>query len=255
MGFQIAYKTDVGNVKDVNQDALLIKTAKARETDIAFLCVCDGMGGLSQGEMASTCVTLALSEWFDTRLPHLLQAEDFEQTIRRELEAVIEKANRQLSDYGKRTNMQLGTTCTAVLVVDHIYYTIHVGDTRLYEIMNSAQQITEDQTVLAREIALGRVSQQDAKNDSRAGILLQCIGAAGSVQPAFITNEIRSGSMLLICSDGFRNQIDEFEMYEGFKPKYMADSRTMEKQCEYFIDLVKQRGERDNITVVVAKLI
>ncbi|MCR4691223.1 MAG: serine/threonine-protein phosphatase [Lachnospiraceae bacterium] len=255
MGFQIAYKTDIGNAKDVNQDGLLIKTARAKEKDVAFLCVCDGMGGLSDGEMASTCVICAMSDWFDKSLPGLMGSENFEEDVKRDLSRVVESANSRLNAYGIRHNIQLGTTCTAVLVVEDEYIGIHVGDTRLYEIMNSVQQITEDQTVLAREIALGRVSTQDAKNDSRASILLQCIGAAGQVQPAFVKNKISRGSMLMLCSDGFRNKVDEFEMFEGFRPKYMTDPRTMEKQCEYFTELAKQRGERDNITVLVAKLI
>ncbi|MBR1691919.1 MAG: serine/threonine-protein phosphatase [Lachnospiraceae bacterium] len=254
MKIDTAYQTDRGTIKDVNQDALLIKTARCVKGNIAFFCICDGMGGLSQGEMASTHVIYAMSDWFDHRLPGLLEKDNPDEVIKEELFHVIGQTNAQLREYGMQNRLQLGTTCTAALVLPDFYYVVHVGDTRLYEITDAIRQITHDQTVLAREISLGRVLPQNAQNDTRGSVLLQCIGASKTVEPEFIVRKTKRGAVLMLCTDGFRNKVSDLEFLDGFHPKFMTDERVMEKQCEYFVELGKQRMERDNLTVLLAKI-
>lgn len=253
MEFLTAYATDVGIKKEVNQDALLIKTATTNRGKVAFLCVCDGMGGLEQGEIASSHVICAMSDWFEKKFPIILDEENIETKIKEDLNQVLLDCNRKLHEYGSRNGIQLGTTCTAALFFEECYYVIHVGDTRVYEIMDTIQQVSEDQTVLAREIALGRVSPQNAEHDTRGSILLQCIGASNVLKPDFFTRKTRRGVVYLMCTDGFRHKVSEVELLDGFHPKHMTNERIMEKQCIDFIELNKERMEKDNITVVIAK--
>lgn len=250
-----AYETDIGITKNMNQDGLLIKIASTIRGNIALLCVCDGMGGLSQGEMASTHMIYEMAKWFDHRLPIILKEKDIELLIKKELLELMEKGNRDLSRYGKKNGFYLGTTCTAMLIFEEVYYVLHVGDSRVYEIFDNVKQITHDQTVLAREIALGRVLPQDAKNDARESVLLQCIGASKIVEPEFIVRKTRKETVYMLCTDGFRHKITDREFLDGFHPKHMTNERVMQKQCEYFIELNKSRMEKDNITVILAKII
>lgn len=255
MEFLSAFATDVGIKKKVNQDALLIKTATTNKGEVTFACVCDGMGGLEQGEIASSHVICALSDWFERNLPPILNEDNIEVRVKEELNEVLHDCNRKLNAYGNRNGIQLGTTCTAALFIEDSYYVIHVGDTRLYEIMDTIQQITEDQTVLAREIALGRVSPQNAEHDTRGSILLQCIGASSVLQPEFFSRKTRKGVVYLLCTDGFRHKISEAELFNAFQPKYMTYEIIMEKQCQDLIELNKERMEKDNITVLLVKTI
>ena len=91
MRIQTAYCTDKGNVKEVNQDALLIKTASTSMGEIAFLAICDGMGGLERGEMASSLMIRGLGQWFKNELPRLLLKENYEELIFSTLNRLILK--------------------------------------------------------------------------------------------------------------------------------------------------------------------
>lgn len=254
MSILTTYATDAGNVKPVNQDALLIKSATADEVEVMLLCICDGMGGLSMGERASAHVIRRFSEWFDVHLPEVITAEDKEDFIREQWVELLETANEKLAEFGKSQGINLGTTCTTMLILGKEYYVIHVGDSRIYQITNKIEQLTNDQTVLAREIAMGRVRPEDAESDARGSILLQCIGASPNIDPQFFKGELKDQAVYMLCSDGFRHKISAAEFLQGFAPEEMTDEHKMERQCNYFIELNKSREERDNITVLLAKI-
>lgn len=116
MAFQIAYHTDAGIRKKTNQDGLLIKTAKTPEGMVGLFVVCDGMGGLSHGELASATVIRGLSDWFDRDLPEILQSESLDRTIEVGLEAHIHSLNEKILQYGETARIKLGTTVTALLI-------------------------------------------------------------------------------------------------------------------------------------------
>ena len=81
MAFLTAYHTDVGIKKKTNQDALLLKTAQTAKGEVGLFVVCDGMGGLSHGELASATVIRGMAEWFDAEMPRLVLSETFEDEI------------------------------------------------------------------------------------------------------------------------------------------------------------------------------
>lgn len=248
-----AYCTDVGNVKQVNQDALLIKTAKSDTMEVTLLCICDGMGGLSQGERASTHVIRRFSKWFEEELPEILKEKEWIEAIRTQWVELLEQANTALAEYGAQQKINLGTTCTAMLMLGETYYIIHIGDSRVYEITDEISQITNDQTVLAREIAMGRVSLENAEDDARGSVLLQCVGASRNIDPQFLTGTVQKNAVYMMCSDGFRHKVTEKEFQKGFLPEKMQNEKVMGEQCRYFTELNKARAERDNITVILAK--
>lgn len=249
-----AYCSDVGNVKQVNQDALLIQTARLGDTEIGLFIICDGMGGLSMGERASAHVIQRFLRWFEQELPAILDAEEKEEIICEQWVKLLDSANVALAEFGVKNRIQLGTTCTAMLILEGEYYAIHVGDTRIYEITDEIRQFTQDQTVLAREIAMGRVAKENAKHDARGSVLLQCVGASASIDPQFLKGEIKKDAVYMLCSDGFRHEVTEDEFLRGFAPESMTDEKNMERQCRYFVQLNKTREERDNITVILIKM-
>lgn len=254
MEIYTAYATDEGNVKPVNQDALLIKSAQAGDKKILLLGICDGMGGLSMGERASAHVIYRLAEWFEKGLPELLEVENQAETLREQWVELLETANVRLAEFGTARGIHLGTTCTAMLLIGDTYHIIHVGDSRVYEITEELRQLTSDQTVLAREIAMGRVKPELAEEDARGSVLLQCVGASKEIAPQFITGTVRENAVYMLCSDGFRHKISPRELLQGFAPEEMTEERKIERQCKYFVELNKARNERDNITVIAAKV-
>lgn len=130
-----SFATTEGIVKKINQDALLIKTAEYKGCDIIFAVVCDGIGGLSGGENASSCVIQVASDWFEHVYPSLLQSQSNILDIRQSLDDHLHRINDAINR-GCTHGMEMGTTYTSVLI-DHYLDTVlvaHVGDTRLYKI-------------------------------------------------------------------------------------------------------------------------
>ncbi|GHH98737.1 PP2C family protein-serine/threonine phosphatase [Neobacillus kokaensis] len=338
MAFLTAYHTDVGIKKKTNQDGLLIKTAATPLGQVGVFVVCDGMGGLSHGELASATVIRGLSQWFDNDLPSLLrtyieQAGQKEVTsgsmlagnqpssgstnrlteeIQTALEVTIKQLNEKILQYGERQNVKLGTTLTALIIINHTYTIAHVGDSRVYciaqhsgaepnsleeetQLLQEARQpqqheetpsqqqpatklqpsqleaishqqqpavltldrpetavtqLTTDQTLVAREVARGNITVEQAKIDPRRNVLLQCVGATNEIEVEFYTGESLPHSIFVLCSDGFCHEISDDELKVHFSKK---DLQLKAKIVE-LVDLVKARGEVDNISVVAVKV-
>ncbi|MBD5544101.1 MAG: serine/threonine-protein phosphatase [Lachnospiraceae bacterium] len=251
MGFLTAYCTDKGIRKTTNQDALLIKIADTSVGEIAFICVCDGMGGLQKGELASSMVIKRLSKWFEKELPDLLSMENRGKEICQSLKKVILQENAQISRFGESRGIKLGTTLTGMLVIGEEYFVVHIGDTRLYEIGTTIRQITEDQTLVNKEVEMKRLSKIDAEKDPRRSILLQCVGASPKLEPDFLTGIFHQQAIYMICCDGFRHEITSEEILQGFRPQLLQNEESMYEQCRHYIEINKSRMEKDNITVVL----
>ncbi len=244
--------TDIGISKDTNQDSVLIKHASTDKGEVLLAVVCDGMGGLSKGELASATVIRAFADWFDNELPFELENVDLN-VIGAKWSLMLKELNAQILEYSKSNALEgVGTTFSGILFVDDQYIIGHVGDTRVYHIGSALTQLTTDQTFIAREISRGTITLEQAKTDKRRNLLLQCIGASKTVEPQIIIGNADKGAYML-CSDGFRHEITEGEMYESLNPINLMNKDAMHNNAKYLIDQVKRREEKDNISVVLIK--
>ena len=247
--------TDVGIRKSTNQDSLCLKIADTSVGKVVLAVVCDGMGGLSKGEVASASVVHAFSDWFEKELPAHLAKGDLDD-IQYRWGRLMKEQNQRIAEYGRKTRVQLGTTLTALLLIDSQLMLIgHVGDSRVYRISHQLEILTEDQTVVGREIRRGTLTQEQAKKDPRRNVLLQCIGASKLVEPQFVSGKPVPGEVYLLCSDGFRHEITEDEIFQAFSSPSLIDEVVMEQQVKGMIELNKQRQEKDNITAVLIKIL
>lgn len=253
MKFIAAADTDVGLVKDTNQDSLLIKHAAYDNGEVLMAVVCDGMGGLSHGEVASATVIKKFDQWFKEELPSELENPDME-VIAYKWSLMLKSLNLKLAAYGEKAKSSLGTTFTGVLFINNKYVIVHVGDTRVYRIGDmSIEQITSDQTFVAREIARGTMTLEEAKVDRRRNILLQCIGASKVVEPEIMYGEVQKG-VYMLCSDGFRHKISEDEIQNYLKPSNVKSREEIKNNIRLLIELVKSRQERDNISAIAIRV-
>lgn len=254
MAFLTAYGTDVGNVRETNQDSLCIKIAELGEEEIAFVVICDGMGGLNKGEAASGYVVRCFSDWFDRQLPEFLESHPPED-LARHWTGMLQEQNRRLGEYASRQGIQMGTTATVILIMDGRYYGVHVGDTRLYGIGTGISCITKDQTLAAREVERGTIPLREAEHDRRNNVLLQCVGASGTVEPEILMGSVEKDTVFLMCTDGFRHEVTKEELFQAFRPDALASEEEMEQRIHSMIELVKERGETDNITALAIKAV
>ena len=164
---------------------------------------------------------------------------------------MIKRLNRTIGDYGKYYGISLGTTVTAMLIYQGDYLIAHVGDSRAYEITTDINRMTEDHSVVGREVMQGLLTEEDAELDPRRNVLLQCVGASKSVNPQMIRGKVKDNASYLICSDGFRHVISRTEMLNGLSILNAKTSEEMAANIRSLIELAKARGEQDNISALL----
>lgn len=180
MRYLIAAHTDVGIKKKTNQDSYMIKEAQTKMGRIFFGVLCDGMGGLSNGELASATVIRAMEQWFETDFPQLLvhttDAEEVLEKVKNDWHVIANELNVQLARYVEGTGNRMGTTIVALLLIKDQYFIMNVGDSRAYALSNQVYQLTKDQSLVQQQIDLGLVRPEDAERHPQRNVLLQCIG-------------------------------------------------------------------------------
>ena len=249
----VSARTDIGLTKTTNQDSLMMRVANTPQGRMMFAVLCDGMGGLEKGEVASAAVIHAFDRWFRETLPALCCAPLEDSVIRTQWNQIITQQNSSIKGYGARQGVKLGTTVVSLLLTPTRYYILNVGDSRAYEICESVKQLTNDQTFVAREVALGNMTEEQAKHDPRRSVLLQCVGASDEVYPDMFFGDVNVNAVYMLCTDGFRHEITEDEMFEQFNPNVLFNESVMNANAEALIELNKARQERDNISVALVR--
>ena len=252
MKFMATADSDVGISKDTNQDSVLIKHAICDVGEVLMAIVCDGMGGLFKGELASATVIRAFNKWFENELPFELDNLDMN-VIGAKWSLLLKELNVRILEYSQSVGEEgMGTTFSGILFVENQYVIVHVGDSRIYYIGTKLEQLTKDHTFVAREISKGTMTLEQAKTDKRRNLLLQCVGASQIVEPDILTGITDRGGYLL-CLDGFRHEVTENEIFESLRTINLINREVMHSNLRYLIEQVKLRGEKDNISVILIK--
>lgn len=254
MNYIIFGKTDIGLEKEQNQDSFLLKRANTSGGEIALAVLCDGMGGLEQGEVASSTVIKAFDNWFSTTLPNLIKFGLKGEILNQQWSNMIKELNIQIGNYGDSINISLGTTICAILLVNDRYYCINVGDSRAYQITEEdIYQITKDQSLVQRKIDQGLITGEQANMDPDRSVLLQCVGSSSEVEPDFYEGTTSPNETYMLCSDGFRHEISSQEIHQMLAPNVLTSIKQMDVNIKYLIDLNMQREETDNITTILVR--
>lgn len=253
MDFIIQAVTDIGNVKETNQDSLSVKRLSTCQGNMVFAVLCDGMGGLSKGEVASAAVVNAFEQWMWQKLPELAKAPIEEQDLKFQWEEVLRSRNREIQEYSKRCGCSMGTTAVVMLLTQKRYYVMNVGDSRAYELQTELCRLTQDQTLVAQEVREGILTEEQAKTDPRRSVLLQCVGASENIFPEIYSGEVKKDAVYFLCSDGFHHEISDEEIAYYMQPGALCEAQAMANNGNYLIFLDKQRQERDNISLVMVR--
>lgn len=248
--------TDVGICRKLNQDAGCARIFKTPFHTIVLAAVCDGAGGMEEGEYASKSTIQALNNWFDYRLNKLVLEKNGQELFLAacgELKQLIWQQNHNIFEYGGQKKIRIGTTLTAMLIIDEDYFIAQVGDSRAYLVKKGITQLTEDQSLVAREVREGRLTEEEARFDKRRNIILQCIGAAEDLSPDYLSGKVERRASYFLCSDGFVHQLDKEEMEAFMNPDCMGTIDQMHYRLLKSIETIKARGEKDNITVAAVR--
>ncbi|MBX0328624.1 protein phosphatase 2C domain-containing protein [Oscillochloris sp. ZM17-4] len=245
---------DIGRVREINQDSVfaMITTLPREGSDLSvgLFIVADGMGGHQGGEVASrlairTVVHQVLSELVLPALDDSMSA-----ALQPLMISAVQAANQAIWDTAQAMGSDMGTTCTAALLVGHGLYIAHVGDSRayLYE-PGGLRQITTDHSTVGRLIQLGQLEPSEAREHPLRNQLYRTVGQQAQVMVDFIYQPLGVGSHLLLCSDGLWGMVDDPALAQA-----LTRSPWPQDACNELIALANLAGGEDNISAVVVSL-
>ncbi len=232
-----------------NQDvamALALPAATGVPADDFLLLVADGMGGAPAGDVASQIAASTLRDAFP-RLP--------ESDLAQALKSAYRKANEAIYAAGLENPPQagMGTTLTAALLHGKYATIANVGDSRAYLLRGGGvTQITQDHTVVADDIASGRITAKAAATDPRRNQLTHALGTRQRLEtrlPNIFEVALLPGDRLLLCSDGLYEVVDQVDMQR------LLGAQEPDAAAISLVELAKERGTSDNATAVVAAAI
>jgi serine/threonine protein phosphatase PrpC len=253
-------KTDVGLVREHNEDCFLIADAtrdrreaeprEALEIPVgpkgALLLVCDGMGGAAAGEVASQMAVDSISSALSSSEPSPRDA--FARRLRRAIEDANDRIYAQSRDNQNERGM--GTTCTAAALVDDVLVLGQIGDSRCYVMRGDRlAQVTKDQSLAWQLIEAGAMTAEEAKAFEHANIILQALGVQERVDVALSQVPLRKGDVVLVSSDGLHGPVSDDEILQ-----ILREERDVKRACDRLVARALEREGPDNITVVVARV-
>ena len=252
-------KTDVGLIREHNEDNLLIADlgGSFRESSLeqpakltlgprgALFLVCDGMGGAAAGEVASQMAVDAVFDSLRTTEPPA--NEPFARSLRHAVEVANDRIFQQSRD--NQSERGMGTTCTAAALVDETLIVAQIGDSRCYVFRNgNLGQVTKDQSLAWQLIEAGAMTAEDAKAFEHANIILQALGVQDRVDVVMSQIALRKGDVVLLCSDGLHGPVTDQEIRD-----ILAAESDLKKAGEGLLQKALERDGPDNITVILAR--
>ncbi|WP_425540220.1 Stp1/IreP family PP2C-type Ser/Thr phosphatase [Microaceticoccus formicicus] len=232
-------KTDIGKCRDLNEDSLLIN----KTDDYYLFVVADGMGGHLAGEVASKLAVDSINYYISQNFHSIDNKLDL---INHALLYANSKIYEQSISDSRYANM--GTTCDAAICIDDNVYIGHVGDSRVYLYDGKIKQITRDHSLVADLIESGSLTEEEAKNTRQKNIITRALGGDNKLIVDLHHVKIKSKDILLLCSDGLTNGIDDNRIKEVLEMKISP-----EEKSDMLIYMSNASGGYDNSTVVVAE--
>lgn len=246
-GIEIASLTDVGLQRSNNEDSYLYWES---DSDAEFrrkgrlAVVADGMGGYEGGQEASRLAVETVRQVYD---------QAFVSDPQRALVAAFEAAHANIQRFAVE-NAQfhgMGTTCTALAIVDHQLHFAHVGDSRLYLVRpTTIARLTRDHSYVGRLVESGIVRSEDAESHPQRHILTAALGSGRDVAPDTPEQPLPldEGDTLLLCTDGLWSLVGEQELANAVR------SGSPAKSCQALVKMALERGGPDNVTVLILRI-
>ncbi len=237
---EISSATSIGCIRSLNEDSFFV--SEPDNTDTVFAIVADGMGGHNAGEVASENAVEILKK--DIQERHGESPENI-------LIGAISEANTKIYEMSKKGKelSGMGTTITACVIEKNTVTAAQVGDSRLYLIRgDEINQITKDHSLVEMLIDSGAITKEEAKNHPQKNVITRAIGTDETVEADFYEFKTKKGDVILLCSDGLVNMLDDTEILSVVK-----SSGDFKSAANTLVENAEKAGGTDNITVVLIK--
>lgn len=237
--------SNTGKVRKDNQDSYLFDTFGS---NTGFAVVCDGMGGPGGGKTASSIAVNSFAKFMSS-----LTDNCDEEKIKETFQKAIDCANKEIYNkaLGDASLKGMGTTLVSSVIVKDTGYFVNVGDSRAYLIRDgSIRRISHDHSAVQQLVDNGMLTESQARNHPNKNIITRAMGVEENVCFDFFKEKVYNNDMILLCSDGITNYIDDLEIpFETVKRK-----DNIETIPQILIELANSRGGADNSTVVIMKV-
>ena len=249
MGIISSGKTNIGMVRETNQDAIYINREKN------LFIVADGMGGHNGGDIASSILVKAVPEYFernDSKTPEEL------------LNGSIKFANNIIFQKGREEEKLrgMGTTAVACCFKDSHIYIGNVGDSRCYLVHDGRlYQMSIDHSLVHEKLSLsilsgiGNYDRKKAEEDPQKNVLIRTVGFEENLSVDVFSYKVSKNDLFIICSDGLHGKVsDEIILNTWLKNSLNFDEPNQELIDNTVNDLIEtanDNGGNDNISVVL----
>lgn len=230
--------TDIGRRRKLNQDYVYTSEQPVGSLPNIFI-VADGMGGHNAGDYASkyTVETMINEISCSGQTGPECILEEAIQTANR---LIREKASEEASLSG------MGTTVVAATCIKNFLHVANVGDSRLYVVGSKMKQITRDHSLVEEMVRMGGLGREEARNHPDKNIITRAIGASETVEVDFFTVELTEGDIVLMCSDGLTNMLEDEEIR-----MIMNGQRDIVEKAQELVKAANNNGGKDNIAVIL----
>lgn len=247
--FQIGKHSDVGQVRDLNEDAFGTADSFQIGSQIqnergTLVAVADGMGGHAAGEVASKTAIQVLFESFYAQS---------ERDPSKALLAAMEIANEKIYEIAcndcEKTNM--GTTLVAAVLRENRAYVANVGDSRAYLIRgDDVRQITHDHSWVAEQVRARLMTHEQAQRHVYRNVITRAVGSGSNVHVDTFREGLKPRDAILLCTDGLSNKVSHVEM-----ASILDVIPEPETAAQEMVHLANERGGEDNITAVIVRVL
>ena len=231
--------TDVGQKRKMNQDYVFATADPVGNLPNLFV-VADGMGGHNAGDYASSHAVTSMVE-------EIRQDADFNPV--KVIRHAIESANREIIEQAQKDEKLkgMGTTMVVSTIVGQYAYVANVGDSRLYVADRELQQITRDHSLVQEMVRMGEISAEEARNHPDKNIITRALGAERTVDVDFFDLKLEPESVILMCSDGLSNMVEDSRIKEILSRRDEA----LDERGRTLIGEANRNGGKDNIAIVL----
>ena len=230
--------TDIGRKRQLNQDFVFTCVVPLGNLPNLFV-VADGMGGHKAGDYASKCTVETIVEEV-AKSPKNLPVAILDDAIQYANKLIKSKSMEDESLDG------MGTTVVAATYMDDTLYVANVGDSRLYVIGDTITQITRDHSLVEEMVRMGGLDRAAARNHPDKNIITRAIGASNSVNVDFFEVTMKPGDIVLMCSDGLTNMIEDEDILRLIKSE-----TDLKAKADLLVKTANDNGGKDNIAVLL----
>ena len=230
--------TDIGKKRKLSQDFVYTSERPVGNLPNVFI-VADGMGGHKAGDIASRCTVETIVEEIGK-----CQETDPVRILRMAIEKANEKVRLLASEDENFAGM--GTTVVVATCKGRELLVANVGDSRLYVVGRQIRQITRDHSLVEEMVRLGGIDRETARNHPDKNIITRAIGATPSVDVDFFHVELQEDELILMCSDGLTNMLEDEEIR-----MILHGQRDIVEKAEELVKAANNNGGKDNIAVIL----